>query len=1573
MNTTPVTFDPATIDTPAGMAPALALSDISGVPVQGSGLAGQVFVPGTKIWDIDAARAAAANAPELEFVASEIAYGGKKSDTTVAEFLGDDAATLTGDGTAYEMGPSAVTLTGYVFIPAGVHEIKVVSDDGFALSLGGEAFSSHEGTRPAEGTARVAEFEGGLYAFDLLYFDASGSMSLSVEIDGLPVDESAFYQMPGDLQSPPGNVATVPVDAYHPSYFLGASVLDTPVTQTATEGHDEISGFGADDTIHGLGGDDHLLGGFGDDVLHGGDGDDVLDGGFGSDVLYGDAGDDTLIARSDAGEQRIGQLAIGKPTRPDPDGEVDQTLQKLSAYEDQPLHGDDLLIGGAGRDTFLIAPQINAKLDIIQKHVQADGSINWAGVAGENDELHDHWVDAMGIDIIGDYVAGEDQIAVIGHTANVYVEHADVMGDDALQSIITVISKQHGNGGAHDNDLLGQVIVHGDLVEADDIVTDDMVTYGVVEGYEDVALALAPEGDSKTTTIGDTTYKGYDTREPSTMEGMSHHGPGTNVLGPVTGDPYAAFENPNFDESLLSSSDAAETYEETRAPFEQLGTTDVAGQTIAGTNGADTLAPDAPAASPGLPGALGYWSFAGGVDGTYSDARGEGPDVKAYTLYENQALLRTNGDVAGPMGGGLEFNGEDEFAYLAHDPSMAVTQGTIAMWVRPDDLSDFSMMVSKDQKNSGDGGHFRLGHTDDGGLFMRFAPGDGTSNKSWETGPDVLTEGTWSHLAVSFTEDGITVYVDGDPIPDGDWSAKVGDIATPGDHTYAYLLQNEEPWVFGADQHVTELNDTAQQFALDDEDLRHAFDGAISDFGLWGGFTPEAALNQSQINDLIDNGPGTAVTNPSGPQPMLAGDDMIEGLGGNDDLDGGAGDDMLDGGDGNDTLHGGYGNDHLKGGAGNDTLDGGRGSDLLEGGDGDDILLSRSDAGEQKIGQILVDEISRDFPDASVDNTHYKLADWIDQELEADDVLIGGDGADHFKFEALINGKKDILNEHVMDNRMIHWHGVAGENDRLHDHWVDAFGIDVIADFDKSEGDQISVLGHTTQVEVTYDTVDTDGDGIDDEAVSIIRAYSQQGNGGAHDEDQIGLIVVHGDRVEEDDITIDPGVHYGIVDTIDEIQEAIAPTGTTKWNEIDGDMVLGNDTRDIAGDPVGSNPSEYSSNQWLQDGLVAFDSSLPDGLAPPVVLLSHEGASFGGGNPPVELPHTPAQAAAEGTWAFNFTAFNPGNDQNQALLSKDHSGFKDGVHLTLFINNQGVLKGRFQSEDDEHYLYDWDVRIEPNQEYHLAFTFDEDQIALYLDGALIDTDTGFADGMTGNVEDLVLGASTRTRDGDDDNLQWHFDGTIDNLLLLDRPLEEIEVLFLSEGDGSMGALNALYGLDTESSDNTPEAPESEEPVAEEPVAEAPVEEETPEEEEVPEVDPPVVETPDEEEEPDDAPEEDAPEADGSHEESSETEEETEDTAPEPEEPEEPEMMPPEEEPEEEEEEDSFAAVFDRLVGILRSLFGLGADDDTPDSPEVIDDRLDELETLLSDVLPETDPVPEPEETEDEEDPLDLAA
>ncbi|MCG6882135.1 MAG: hypothetical protein LJE62_00090 [Silicimonas sp.] len=1411
MNDTTAYFDSSSPDTPAGMSPAVAVGDITGVPSSGTGLAGAAFVPGTSIWNIDKAATAAAGTPDATFVASELLFTSNNSDTTVSEFLGEYGSSIMGNGDA-EMGPSALTFSGYIYIPPGVHEISIISDDGFDLNIGGVDFSSFESNRSTDETARVAEFDGGLYQIDMLYFDGGGRMSLRMEIDGLPVDQSAFYQTVEDFTNPPADVPLVSVEDYHPSFFVPEAIDgDTPFT--ASEARDVYKGDGGNDTIDGLGGDDELYGGFGNDILNGGAGDDVLDGGYGSDILNGGDGNDLLIARSDAGEQRIGQLAIGKATRGDPDGEVDEALQKLSAYAGEAIVGDDVLIGGAGSDTFLISPQIDAKLDIIQQHIRSDGTINWAGVAGENDELHDHWVDSAGIDIIADYNAAEDHIAVIGHTAVPYVTYADVMGDDALESIITIISVQHGGGGAHDRDLIGQVIVHGDLVNVEDIQTDDGVTYGVVEGYDDIALAIASPGEEKLTEIDGEIVKGYDTREPATMTMDGEHGGvGTNVLGSVTGDPFGAFDNDNFTLDMLAPGGGeSDGLTETRAPFEQLGFVETSGETITGTTGNDSLSQADVAEPAGLPGALGYWGFDNGVDGAYADGRGDGgAAVKTFTLYENQALLNTDASTEGPDGtpnSAIYFNGEDSFAFLEHDSEMNFTQGTITMWVRPDDLGEKSMFVTKDQSGSGEGSHFRLGHTEEGGLFLRSADPYKT-NHSWETGP-LLSEGEWAHLAVSFTEDGIRVYVDGARVADNAWTAVEGEIPAPGQHESGMLLQNEEPWVFGADTYRTELNDTAQEFATDDEDLCHEFEGAIAGFGVWGGFTSDDVLTRAQINDLIQNGPGAALTNPSGTEAMIAADDEIFGLQGNDTIDGEAGDDTLWGGSGRDNIHGGYGDDHIIGGSGNDTLDGGRGSDYLEGGSGNDVLISRADAGEQRAGQLVLGEPSR--PDGgAIDPDYLKLYDWIDQELVGDDVLVGGDGADKFQFETLINAKKDIIAEHTRDDGTINWMGVAGENKYIHDHWVDSLGIDVIADFNKTEGDTISVIGHTTQVEVDYRTIDTDGDGIDDDAVSVITVYSQQGGGGgAHDEDYLGYIVVHGDRVEKEDIETDAGSHAGIVETIHDIQEAVAPTGETKWIDLDGDGVeehLGYDTRDVAGDPVGTTPWAYSSNQWLTTGQVDLASALPDGLEAPTVLMSHDGGTFGGGNSPIEIPHDPAQEIAEGTLSFTFNANNPGNGQNQALFSQDHSGNGDGGHLTAYITGNGMLKVRFQGEDSEKYLYDWKTKIVANEDHHLAFTFDEDEIRLYLDGKLIDSDFGYPDGMTGNSEDVVLGASTRTRMGENDNLEWHFDGEIGEVALLDRSLEEIEVLFLAENSGDVTALSSLYGKTTSPGEDGEEDP-----------------------------------------------------------------------------------------------------------------------------------------------------------------------
>jgi len=179
-----------------------------------------------------------------------------------------------------------------------------------------------------------------------------------------------------------------------------------------------------------------------------------------------------------------------------------------------------------------------------------------------------------------------------------------------------------------------------------------------------------------------------------------------------------------------------------------------------------------------------------------------------------------------------------------------VTQGTIALWVQPDDLSDDAIILSKDQSGAGDGGHFRFGFEEDGRLFIRFANGDGGSNKAWESSASYLQEGQWTHIAISFSaEDGITVYTDGVAIPDYAWIRKEGNEDLPSLQSEAYILQNQEPWILGADTSGTNNNDTPEDFAADHEHLHDAFDGAIAGFGIWGGFTSDDALKTSMLED----------------------------------------------------------------------------------------------------------------------------------------------------------------------------------------------------------------------------------------------------------------------------------------------------------------------------------------------------------------------------------------------------------------------------------------------------------------------------------------------------------------------------------------------------------------------------------------------------------------------------------------------------------------------------------------------------------------------------------------------------
>jgi len=175
----------------------------------------------------------------------------------------------------------------------------------------------------------------------------------------------------------------------------------------------------------------------------------------------------------------------------------------------------------------------------------------------------------------------------------------------------------------------------------------------------------------------------------------------------------------------------------------------------------------------------------------------------------------------------------------------------------------------------------------------------------------------------------------------------------------------------------------------------------------------------------------------------------------------------------------------------------------------------------------------------------------------------------------------------------------------------------------------------------------------------------------------------------------------------------------------------------------------------------------------------------------------------EGTWAFSFNADNPGG-RDQALLSKDHNGFKDGGHLTIWIGSNGKLYARLQDKTDSYYLVHWEEPIEAGVDYQVAFSFDSDTMKLFLNGELVDAEDGIPGGMIGNMEDTLVGASSSQRRDDDDRAHNFFEGEITNIVALDRALTPLEGLLLANADNDPSALEYDFEASpSDSGDSTP--------------------------------------------------------------------------------------------------------------------------------------------------------------------------
>jgi Ca2+-binding RTX toxin-like protein len=300
-------------------------------------------------------------------------------------------------------------------------------------------------------------------------------------------------------------------------------------------------------------------------------------------------------------------------------------------------------------------------------------------------------------------------------------------------------------------------------------------------------------------------------------------------------------------------------------------------------------------------------------------------------------------------------------------------------------------------------------------------------------------------------------------------------------------------------------------------------------------------------NDALDGGGDRdKLSGGQGRDTLLGGtgDDQLFGGADGDSLDGGrnddsvlgnAGNDVLRGNTGDDDLWGGDGNDVLDGGDGNDFLAGGFGTDKLAGGRGNDTLLSRSDDGEPEIAQSPGDP--RVTSDA----------------FDSGDTLYGGAGADLFRFEFVVNAPDEVVETHADADGRIDWGGVTGENDGLHDHWVDGIGTDIIADFNYAAGDRIQIAGHTVHAHVHIEDCDNDG-AVDDTCIEI---YSDQGaNGGAHHLDYLGHIHVYNQLLTEDQVSVDHHETYGAYDYLGQGPHRLEDAGLWVDNNRDWGLLV---------------------------------------------------------------------------------------------------------------------------------------------------------------------------------------------------------------------------------------------------------------------------------------------------------------------------------------------------------------------------------------------------------------------------------
>ena len=191
-----------------------------------------------------------------------------------------------------------------------------------------------------------------------------------------PINDPSTIFAPGTATPTPfqssSNVFITGTDA---SELFNLTVFNDSLA--AGSGDDTVFAFQGDDLIFGNQGNDQLNGNQGNDTLYGGQGNDIISGGKDGDFVFGDLGDDFVngnnandVVRGGRGNDTVygGQgddSVFGDLGNDFVSGDLGTDfITGVSPIQPNPGLGEiDTLVGGAGRDTFVLGDSTNVYYD----------------------------------------------------------------------------------------------------------------------------------------------------------------------------------------------------------------------------------------------------------------------------------------------------------------------------------------------------------------------------------------------------------------------------------------------------------------------------------------------------------------------------------------------------------------------------------------------------------------------------------------------------------------------------------------------------------------------------------------------------------------------------------------------------------------------------------------------------------------------------------------------------------------------------------------------------------------------------------------------------------------------------------------------------------------------------------------------------------------------------------------------------------------------------------------------------------------------------------------------------------